>query len=135
MLVVSTVVWDRFPYHGARQYDEAIVITIILLIVLWMRRPRSSSLQPLKERCDRRLGGGRSRAASVEGAELERAGGGKDDAGVGGGVGGGRGGDPIPIVSVVASLHRRVGRCILLLSRFVERGKEEENRTAAGELQ
>ena len=33
----------------------------------------------------------------------------------------------------IASLHRRVGRCILLLSRFVSRSKEEENGAVTGD--
>lgn len=33
----------------------------------------------------------------------------------------------------IAALHRRAGRCILLLARFVIRSKEEENGAATGD--
>ena len=33
----------------------------------------------------------------------------------------------------IAALHRRTGRCILLLARFVTRSKEEENGATTGD--
>lgn len=86
-------------------------------------RTRSSSMPPPKERPQDKKG--RSRAASVEGRELEKAGKLADaDRGCQGG------GDAR--LCTLAALHRRVGRCILLLARFVDRGKEEEKSAAAG---
>lgn len=93
-----------------------------------VRRTRSSSMPSPKERPEKR---GRSRAASVESKDAKKPGSGKPPDGekimgsAAAGAGEGRS-------STLAALHRRVGRCILLLARFVDRGREEENRVAAG---
>lgn len=83
-------------------------------------------MPPQKERQSRT--GGRSRAASVEGRdqgrakELER----ERDARDAGRL-------PSPRAEI-ASLHRRVGRCILLLARFIDRGKEDDTKGITGEV-
>lgn len=81
---------------------------------------RSSSLQPPKERHNRR---GRSRAASVESRDTDRVVG-KLEAEKNR-LGDARGAE-------IAALHRRVGRCVLLLARFVDRGKDEGKIVATG---
>lgn len=82
-------------------------------------RSRSSSLQPPSERRHKM---GRSRAASVESRDPERAGELESDSG-----GPGHARD-----AAIESFRRRVGRCILLLASFVGKGKEEEHNVAAG---
>lgn len=92
-------------------------------------RVRSSSLPPEKVfqvRKYPRARGGR-RAASLEGRELskveeiERPQAGRD---VGRQV-------PSPLIEV-AALRRRVGRCIMLLAKFVDRSNEEESGSGGG---
>lgn len=104
-------------------------------------RVRSSSLPPEKVRHSRK-GSRSSRASSVEGREVRRA---KEleeaarrQEGSGAGVGpyGSRAGGVAVSSSPcaqIAALHRRAGRCILLLARFVTRSKEEENGATTGE--
>lgn len=75
------------------------------------------------------------RAASVEGRDVRRA---KELEAAAGAAAGGRGGHqgappPLSPRALIESLHRRVGRCILLLARFVTRNKDEENGTATGD--
>lgn len=74
---------------------------------------------------------GRDVRRAEEMLERDRAAHGVGGYGGGGGVGGG-GRRYLTPCAEVASLHRRVGRCILLLSRFVSRSKEEENGSVTG---
>lgn len=81
------------------------------------------------------MGGASSRSTSVEGRDVTRA---KQLEAEHHGsvvVGSGRGTAAAAAASPqaqIASLHRRAGRCILLLAKFVTRSKEEENGAASG---
>ncbi|CAM9939084.1 unnamed protein product, partial [Ectocarpus sp. 13 AM-2016] len=102
-------------------------------------RRRSSSLPPEKgsTRQGRMMGGASSRSTSVEGRDVTRA---KQLEAEHHGsvvVGSGRGSAAAAAAAAspqaqIASLHRRAGRCILLLAKFVTRIKEEENGAASG---
>ncbi|CAN0525813.1 unnamed protein product, partial [Ectocarpus sp. 12 AP-2014] len=95
-------------------------------------RRRSSSLPPEKgsTRQGRMMGGASSRSTSVEGRDVTRA---KQLEAEHHGsvvVGSGRRSAAAAAAASpqaqIASLHRRAGRCILLLAKFVTRSKEEE---------
>lgn len=101
-----------------------------LAIASVRNRTRSSSLPPEKPRQGSRRGGTRSsRAASVEGRDLRRA---KELEAAAAAAAAERQGTPQSPRAQIAALHRRAGRCILLLSRFVTRSKEEERGAATG---
>lgn len=106
---------------------------MLAVTALERHRKRSSSLPPEKARLHRKGLSRSLRSSSVEGRDVRRA---KElEAAAAAAGAGGHPGAPPPLSprAQIESLHRRVGRCILLLARFVTRSKEEENGTATGD--